>query len=217
MKYLRISLSILMLLALLPYSANAYTPIIDPGHGGVDGGAVSSSGVIESALNLDISIKLKYVFLFFGIEPVMVRETDISLHSDGVSGLARQKISDLKNRVKLVNSIENGFLISIHQNSFSDSRYSGAQIFYSDEESKHLAELLQSNIHEQIDTENSRSSKPVDSRVYLFKNVERPAVLVECGFLTNPKELMLLQDLTYQRKLAVAIFSSYIQFTSGNF
>lgn len=210
----RLGLALSILIFLIP-SASAYIPVIDPGHGGEDGGAVAGNGVVESSLNLEVSAKIKLLFCLLGVEPVMVRETDISLHSEGAKTLREKKVSDLKNRVALVNSIDNAFLISIHQNSFPDGRYSGAHVFYSCEESKPLAELLQKRIKDIIDPNNRREAKKVPSSVYLMKHVSCPAILVECGFLTNPRELSLLQDPKYQTKLSSVIVSAYLDFISG--
>jgi len=206
---------VLAVILFLAPPAAAYVPVIDPGHGGEDGGAVSGTGVVESNINLQVSMKLKYLFCLFGIDPVMVRETDISLHSRSADTLREKKVSDLKNRVALINAVDNALLISIHQNSFPESRYSGAHVFYSCDESKPFAEILQKRIRDVIDPGNHREAKKVPSTVYLMKNVSCPAILVECGFLTNPRELSLLQDPKYQTKLSSVIVSVFFDFVSG--
>jgi N-acetylmuramoyl-L-alanine amidase len=203
---------LLCLLITLGVTASAYVPVIDPGHGGEDGGAVSPSGDVESDLNLQVSKKVKYLLCLFGHAPVMVRETDISIHSPEASTLRQKKVSDLKNRVALINSIENAFLFSIHQNTFTDSRYSGAHIFYNNDESSPLAELVQKRVREFLDPNNHREAKKVAKNVYLMQNVNCPAILVECGFMTNLRELSLLRDPKYQTKLASVIVSSYFIF-----
>ena len=108
--------------------ATRTTVIIDAGHGGIDGGAVSCTGVYESHINLQISLKLQDVFHLLGIQTKMIRTEDISVYTSGES-IASKKVSDLKERVRMVNAIDNAILISIHQNYFADSRYSGAQVF----------------------------------------------------------------------------------------
>jgi N-acetylmuramoyl-L-alanine amidase len=206
---------LLFLSVLTGGSASAYVPVIDPGHGGEDGGAVSDTGVVESGLNLEVSMKLKYLFCLFGIDPVMVRETDISLHSGGADTIREKKVSDLKNRVEMIDKVENALLLSIHQNTFPESRYSGAHVFFTSDESKPFAELLQKRIKEVLDPGNNREAKKVPSGVYLLNHVKCPAVLVECGFMTNPRELSLLTDPSYQLKLASVITSVYFDFVNG--
>lgn len=212
MMMIRVLVVFLSILITISSAAGAYMPVVDPGHGGEDGGAVSSSGDVESDLNLQVSMKVKYLLCLFGHAPTMVRETDISLHNPEASTLRQKKVSDLKNRVTLINSIQNAFLISIHQNTFTDSRYSGAHIFYNDEKSKPLAELIQKRMREELDPANNREAKKVPKNVYLMQHVNCPAVLVECGFMTNHREMSLLRDPIYQTKLASVIVTSYLIF-----
>ena len=207
-------ISVLVLTAMLVRPAMAYTPVIDAGHGGFDGGAVSSSGVIESGLNLAISLKTASIFRLFGIEPVLIRETDTALGTENKSGRSA-KAADLKRRVEIVNSTEDAFLLSIHQNMFGDSRCEGAHIFYKDNTAFPLAEALQNDIREQLDPENTRVVKPVAKDVYLFKKVSCPGILAECGFLSNSRDLALLQQDEYQRKLACVLAAGFLRFNSG--
>ena len=190
--------------------ANATVLVIDQGHGGEDGGAVSPYGDVESNINLEISIKLKCLMCLFGDAPVMIRDTDISIHDPKANTLREKKVSDLKNRVSLINSIEDAFLISIHQNTFTDSRYSGAHIFYNCDESRPFAELLQKRIRNHLDPTNTREAKKVPKGVYLMEHVNCPAVLAECGFLTNLRELEQLRSPSYQLKIAAIIASTYL-------
>lgn len=192
--------------------AAAYTPVIDPGHGGEDGGAVAKDGTVESTLNLDISLKLVKTLELFGLEPRILRTTDISLHSKGANTIREKKVSDLKNRVSAIQSIEEAFLISIHQNMFTQPKYSGAQVFYTGEESKQFAELLQEGLRIHLNPFNRREAKKASSDIYLLKKITCPAVLVECGFLSNPPELEHLRDPVYQRKLAFVIAAYYIKY-----
>ncbi|MDR1117197.1 MAG: N-acetylmuramoyl-L-alanine amidase [Oscillospiraceae bacterium] len=198
-----------------PCAAKKYTLVIDAGHGGADGGAVSSGGIIESSINLEMSRKLNYMCQLFGIDTVMTRNSDISIHSPDASTLRQMKASDLKNRVGIVNSIENAFLISIHQNTFGKSNYRGTHVFYSNEEAMPLAALMQDNIRAHIAPENSRIPKRTESRIYLFKNITKPGILVECGFLTNPQDLELLQNSDYQKQFITVLTASYLSFVSG--
>ena len=136
--------------------------VIDAGHGGVDGGATSCTGKLESAYNLDIALRLNDLFHLLGYDTRMIRTTDISVYTKGES-IAQKKISDLKERVRISNETENALLLSIHQNNFSDSRYSGAQIFYSGTEgSAALARQLQTEMIRTLNPGSNRKSKKSD-------------------------------------------------------
>ena len=177
--------------------------VIDAGHGGEDGGATSCTGVYESQINLEIALRLNDLCHLLGFETKMIRSSDVSVYTQG-STLAAKKASDLKNRAQLVNSTENGILISIHQNTFSDSRYSGAQVFYAGTPgSPELAKKLQQQMTE-IDPQNHRRVKKAD-HVYLMQHIEKCGVLIECGFLSNPAEEVKLRSAEYQKKLCAAI------------
>ena len=178
--------------------------IIDAGHGGIDGGATSCTGVLESQINLEISLRLNDLMQFLGYETVMIRTTDTSIYTEG-NTIASQKVSDLKQRVKIVNSKEDGLLVSIHQNTFSDSQYSGAQVFYAkDDASKALAGVLQSRLIEVLNPDSNRKCKSSDG-IFLMQNITNPGVLIECGFLTNPQEEAKLRDSAYQQQLSCVI------------
>lgn len=178
--------------------------IIDAGHGGVDGGAISCTGVNESKINLEIACKLNDLMHLIGLDTKMIRSTDRSVHTQGNS-IAQKKISDLKQRVKLVNETPNALLVSIHQNNFSDNRYSGAQVFYSNaNNSEQLAKELQAAFIQALPSANNRQAKKADG-VYLMKNIACPGVLIECGFLSNPEEEAKLRDESYQKKLCCII------------
>ena len=188
-----------------------HTFIIDAGHGGIDGGATSCTGVLESSLNLEIALRLNDLLRLMGHNTVMIRTTDTSVHTaDG--SIAHIKMSDLKERVRIVNETENSILVSIHQNTFSDSRYSGAQVFYGGDRSRELAEILQTSLVRTINTESRRRCKPANG-VYLMEKIERPGVLVECGFLSNSSEEAKLRSPDYQKKLCsviAACLSSFV-------
>lgn len=189
-----------------------WTPVIDPGHGGEDGGAVSPQGDKESALNLKIAQKTELILRFYGITPVMTRTEDISIHDKTAVTLREKKNSDLNNRVKIVNSIDNAVLLSIHQNTFEQSRVFGAQANYNgNPQSAALAELLQAKICEQIDLANTKKPRRIEDTILLMREVKNPAILLECGFLTNPDELGKLKTPEYQSKLAAALVSSFLQ------
>lgn len=185
--------------------------IIDPGHGGIDGGATSVSGVLESHINLQISLKLNDLLHLIGYGTKMIRTTDTSVYTEGHT-IASQKVSDLKNRVKTVNETENALLVSIHQNTFSDGRYSGAQVFYADnKESKILAGSMQSAFIEYLNPGSNRKSKAANG-IYLLQNIETTGILIECGFLTNPEEDSRLNHSEYQKKIACVIGSALSDF-----
>lgn len=178
--------------------------VIDAGHGGEDGGATSCSGVLESQINLEIAHRLNDLLHLMGYQTRMIRTTDTAIYTEGES-LSAKKASDLKNRVDIVNETENGLLISIHQNTYPDSRYSGAQVFYGrDDESKLLATQLQSSLVKSLNPGSKRRAKPSDG-IYLMQHIKRPGILVECGFLTNIEEDARLRSADYQQKLVCVI------------
>lgn len=187
--------------------------VIDPGHGGEDGGAVSCTGVPESTINLEIALRMEDLFHFLGYETVMIRTTDTAVHTQG-NTIAARKMSDLKQRVRLVNETENGLLISIHQNTFSDSRYDGAQVFYAEnEESRRIAEKVQEGLSGALKPGTNRRCKEAKG-VYLMEHITAPGILVECGFLSNPEEEALLRSAAYQKKIASIICCAVAEFTA---
>ena len=185
------------------------TLVIDAGHGGVDGGATSCTGILESRFNLEICLKLEDLFHLLGYKTKMIRKTDISVYTSGDT-IAAKKVSDLRQRVKMVMETEDPVLISIHQNMFSDGRYSGAQVFYN-LQGENLARCLQSSLVKSLNPDSKRISKPADG-VYLMQHIDCPAVLVECGFLSNPEEEAKLRDETYQKKLCCVIGCTTAEF-----
>lgn len=188
-----------------------HTIVLDAGHGGEDGGATSCTSVLESRFNLEIALKLNDLFHLLGYDTVMIRTTDTSVYTKGDT-IAQKKVSDLKERVRIVNETENAILVSIHQNTFSDSRYSGAQVFYSTEgESKLLAEQLQTAFCQTVNPGSSRKCKQA-SGIYLMEHIDCTGVLVECGFLSNPEEEAKLRSAEYQKKLCCVIASSVSNF-----
>ncbi len=178
--------------------------IIDAGHGGVDGGAVSCTGIYESHINLAIAIRLNDLMHLLGYQTKMIRQTDISVYTAGES-IAAKKASDLKERVRIVNETENGILLSIHQNHYSDSYYSGGQMFYPKTDgSIELAKRLQSAFIATINPGSHRQAKPAEG-LYLMKHIEKTGVLIECGFLSNLEEEAKLRDPVYQQNIACVI------------
>lgn len=185
--------------------------VLDAGHGGEDGGAVSITGVPESQINLAIVLKLRDVLGLYGVDPVLLREEDTSLHDSNANTLREKKRSDLKNRVEAVEEVECGTLLSIHQNTYPGSRYHGAHVFYAPTQgSKELAEHIQNSIKTALQPDNERAVKQIPDTVYIMNHVTCPAILIECGFLTNPEEEALLRDEDYQRKLSVVIAAAWL-------
>lgn len=192
---------------------NRHCVVIDPGHGGVDGGATSCTGVLESKLNLDISLKLDALLHLLGVDTQLIRKSDISVYTKGDS-IAAKKVSDLKNRVAIINSVPSAALISIHQNHFTDSRYSGAQVFYArDHSSKRFAEEMQSALNTGLNPTGKRQAKKADG-IYIMENIQCPGILIECGFLSNPQEEALLCNEDYQRKLCCAIAVTVLKYVA---
>ena len=199
---------------------NAKNPtiIIDAGHGGFDGGASTDDGISEKGINLNISLYLKEYLNFFGFNVVMTRETDTSTESEGLTTIRSRKSSDLHNRMSLMEKTDNSIFVSIHQNHFSASKYKGAQVFYSpelSEQSSLLAENIQESIIYYLQKDNTRQIKPCGTSVYLIYNAVKPAVLVECGFLSNPEDAENLQDEIYQRKMALCIALGILNYCEG--
>ena len=188
--------------------------VIDPGHGGEDGGATSCTGRMESAYNLEISLRLNDLFHLLGYDTRMIRTTDTAVYTKGET-IAQKKVSDLKERVRIVNETENALLLSIHQNNFSDSRYSGAQVFYAGTGgSEQLAKLLQDQLVSTLNPGSNRKIKKSDG-VYLMEHIDCTGVLVECGFLSNAEEEAKLRSSTYQKRLCCVIAASVSQYITN--
>lgn len=191
--------------------------VLDAGHGGEDGGAVSLTGVPESQINLAIVQKLDLLLGLCGQSPVVLRQEDISLHDPSADTLREKKVSDLKNRVAMVEGTENGVLLSIHQNMFTNAKYHGAQVFYAPTQgSQKFAVHTQEVLRQTVDQTNERQAKPIPDTVYLMNHITRPAILVECGFLSNPEEEGKLRSEGYQLQLAAALTGAWLQY-EGNF
>ena len=175
--------------------------VIDAGHGGEDGGAISVTGESESNINLQIALKTNDLMHLLGLKTVMIRTDDRSVYTQGTT-LSQKKVSDLKERVRVISETNNPILISIHQNYFSNEKYSGLQVFYPNTTgSKSLASELQNNAKTALNKANNRTIKKTNG-VYLMDHIDCTAVLVECGFLSNYQEEALLRNNSYQKKLA---------------
>ena len=183
------------------------TVIIDAGHGGPDGGTSSEDGVLEKDINLQISIKLNEILESMGVKTIMTRTQDISIHEQSATTIREKKISDIKNRLKIINETDDAVFVSIHQNHYSESKYSGTQVFYSknDPQSQALANSIRLPIITYLQTENTREIKQSGTDIYLLYHAQKPAVMVECGFLSNYEETQRLKDDSYQQQLAFLI------------
>ncbi len=187
--------------------------VIDPGHGGEDGGA-QANGVTEKDVNLAISLALSDLLKEAGFDVILTRTEDVSIYDESAKSLRNKKRSDILKRLQIANDNPNAIMVSVHQNKFSQSKYSGAQMFYGDENvwSKPLAESLQQSFVTLLQPNNTRVIKPITSSVYLINNAKIPAVLCECGFLSNAEEAKSLSDPDYQQKAAFAIYSGILRF-----
>ena len=186
--------------------------IIDPGHGGFDPGAVASDGTTESKINLAVGLQMEEMARLLGVETDMTRREDVSTESDANAAVRQRKNSDLKNRVEQINGISGGVLVSLHQNSLPQvPAVHGAQVFYSEvEDSRELAETVQSALNTVINDRN-KEVKAAGGGVYLLKNAKIPAILVECGFLSNGDETALLNTQAHQNRLALTILASVLE------
>ena len=191
-----------------------HTFVIDPGHGGIDGGATSCSGILESQFNLQISLKLRDLLHLLGYRTVMIRTEDISVYTSGET-IAAKKISDLRQRVKMVSQEDSPILVSIHQNTFSDSRYHGPQVFYGTKaDGESLAKTLQKSLTDSLCPGSNRMAKNAEG-VYLMEHIDCTGVLIECGFLSNPEEEARLRSNSYQQKLSGVIGVALVNFLDG--
>ena len=192
---------------------NFPTIIIDAGHGGEDGGAVGIDGTYEKDINLQISLKINEFFTIFGYKTHLIRTTDTAIHTEG-NTIRQRKVSDIRNRADTMNLYENCIYLSIHQNKYEDSRIWGAQTFYSPSfnESKEIAQFIQNAVTSQIQANNKRQIKKAGTDIYVLYNATKPAVMVECGFVSNHNELNQLKDNSYQNSMALSITTGIINY-----
>ena len=200
-------------LSVVPTSQYDSVPclVIDPGHGGIDGGAIAFNGAKESDINLSIGLKLRSLADFLGVRTVMTREdeessTDYSEYSEH---------ADLVRRTERINSVPNGVLISIHQNYYPTSQPSGAEILYApSEKSRKLGEITQQNLVSLLQPDNRRVAGPASTSLYIPAHILCPGILAECGFLSNITDLELLTKDSFQTSFAAVLLLSYLQFLS---
>ena len=188
--------------ALLPLSGTII--VIDPGHGGKDPGTTDGK-INESNINLSISRYLELELSKMGASVILTRDGDYDLSKPNAKW---RKKSDFDNRIKLINNSNADLYLSIHLNYLTDSSYWGAQVFYSDEKNKEIASSIQKIINDEL--KNNREEKKIPSKTYMYSKLNRPGVLIECGFLSNEKEKNLLITQEYQQKLAKVITNGVI-------
>ncbi len=194
-------------------TAPEYTIVLDAGHGGEDGGASSASGTLEKDLNLAIVMSLRDLLVAGGARVVLTRTDDTLLYDKTVDYHGRKKALDLATRRKIAEETPNAVFISIHMNAFPQTQYRGLQVWYSQNNpaSLSLAESIQRLTSEQLQPENTRRAKAATSSIYLLHHLTCPAILVECGFLSNPEEAVLLKTEEYQEQLAFLLFLAISQ------
>ncbi len=196
-------------------SAKGRVIVIDAGHGGEDGGAVDN-GLCEKDVNLSIALKLRGLLNMCGYRTILTRDSDISIYDSTAQTTREKKVSDLKNRVGIINSSDDNILVSIHQNKFEQSRYSGTQFFYSTNTpgSIRLAESMRVSVTTLLQPDNKRELKPAGDSIYILANAKVPAVIAECGFLSNEEEAKRLADDSYRQMLAFALFCGIVDYCS---
>lgn len=198
----------------LPLSG--YVIVIDPGHGGVDGGAISRSGTMEKDITLAISFKLRDYLQQAGALVVMTREGDHDLASESTERIRSRKVEDLRRRVELINESDADVFVSIHLNSIPSPRWKGAQTFYNRaiEGNEFLAKHIQAEIRRNLENTN-REAKPINS-VYILQKANIPGALVEVGFLSNPTEAELLASEKYQESVAASIYEGLLRYANND-
>ncbi len=191
-----------------------WTVVLDAGHGGEDGGAVGTNDVLEKDLNLTIARLIKEYLEKRNCRVVMTRDEDRLLYTDEQNIYGQRKLYDLRNRLEIAAAQENPILVSIHMNKFSQAKYSGLQIYYSQNhpDSKVLATEIRERTVRELQPQNNRQNKAATSSIYLLHRAQMPAVLIECGFLSNPDECAKLSSEEYQRQLASVIGESILSY-----
>lgn len=196
----------------LPLSGK--TIVIDPGHGGPDGGAVGKDGTAEKEIALAVSKKLQSYLQQAGALVYLTREMDADLANEETKGLSKRKSEDIRNRLNFIHEKKTDFFVTIHLNAIPSSRWRGAQTFYypKEDESRHLATMIQSEIIDNL--ENTTRSPLAINTLYLLKNAEVPGALVEIGFLSNEQEREELKQESYQREMAASIYEGMLRYVT---
>ncbi len=186
------------------------TIIIDAGHGGEDSGTVGADGTLEKNLNLEIAKTLTELLRSNGFDVVLTRDEDILLYDRNSDYLGHKKRQDMAKRLEIAQQYPDAVFVSIHMNSFPQIKYRGLQVYYSPNSprSELLASGIQQNVRTNLQSDNARQIKSSDGNIYLLDKLTCPAVLIECGFLSNPEECALLNDENYRQRLCVILYSS---------
>ena len=187
--------------------------VLDAGHGGLDSGAVGVNGTLEKDVNLSIVRILRDMLELSGFDVVLTRSEDISIYDAGVEGIRNQKLSDMDNRLEIVQSYPDSIFLCIHQNNYTDPQYFGGQMFYNNNNpnNRTLAQIMQNKFAE-LQPGNDREIKLSGDELFLLKSNQNPSLMIECGFLSNPDEAALLQEESYQEKVAWAIHLGILQY-----
>lgn len=187
--------------------------VLDAGHGGLDSGAVGKTGVLEKNVNLSIVLALRDMLEMSGFQVVLTRDEDISIYDNGVEGIRNQKLSDMDNRLEIVQSYPDSIFLCIHQNNFTDPQYFGGQMFYNNNNpnNRTLAQIMQ-NRFAALQKGNDREIKLSGDELYLLKSNKNPSLMIECGFLSNPEEESKLSTWEYQQQVAFTIYSGLLEF-----
>ncbi|MDO4174672.1 MAG: N-acetylmuramoyl-L-alanine amidase [Eubacteriales bacterium] len=199
--------------AFAPYNYQT-TLILDAGHGGADGGAVAEDGTAEQDINLVIVQKCKAFAGLFGIRTILTREDNSSVAYDPEQSIRANKVADIHAREQIAEQVENPIFLSVHLNKFSDAAYSGAQVFWSknNPEGQILAQELQKSFTLGLSPARERQAKQASDDIYLMKHLDCPAVIAECGFLSNVQEAQMLKQDSYQKRLAICMICGYLQY-----
>ena len=186
--------------------------VIDPGHGGADGGAVSVTGAHESEINLAIALRLEALAALYGLQVEMTRRTADLDYPEDATTIRAKKIADTRARVEQINNTPNAVVISIHQNTYEGSGAKGPQVLFADtEQSEAFAEHMQAALTQGLGLERPRTPMRVPSGVYVMNHINASAILVECGFLSNPEEEQLLRTESHRLRLAAILLAGYIR------
>lgn len=196
-------------------AGNFKTVIVDAGHGGEDGGAIGIDGTIEKDINLDIALRLQKILCLYGYNVIMTRTQDIMTCDKDAVNIRQKKVSDIHNRFSIIENNPDALFVSVHQNKYSDSSQFGTQVFYSknNEKSKLLAESIQNTVISNLQPNNKRIVKKTGTEIYLLYHAQSPAVLVECGFISNYSDVEKLKNSEYRSKMAMLIADGIVKYT----
>ncbi len=187
--------------------------VLDAGHGGLDSGAVGGNGTLEKDVNLSIVRILRDMLELSGFDVALTRSEDISIYDAGVEGIRNQKLSDMDNRLEIVQSYPDSIFLCIHQNNYTDPQYFGGQMFYNNNNpnNRTLAQIMQNKFAE-LQPGNDREIKLSGDELFLLKSNQNPSLMIECGFLSNPDEEARLSTWEYQQQVAFTIFGGVMEY-----